>query len=104
MTYNTIVRAYELLHAHRLHDWKLKWRPLEDDGLDQTLGETCFESKTIFLDDSVGRAMKQVLLHEVAHALVGPDHGHDQVWKDKALQIGCRPDCVSAFVGDDGDE
>jgi predicted SprT family Zn-dependent metalloprotease len=28
------------------------------------------------------------ILHEIAHALVGPAHGHDEVWRDKALAIG----------------
>lgn len=29
-----------------------------------------------------------VILHEVAHALVGVEHGHDIVWKNKAIEIG----------------
>jgi hypothetical protein len=29
------------------------------------------------------------ILHEIAHALVGPAHGHDEVWRRKALEIGC---------------
>jgi predicted SprT family Zn-dependent metalloprotease len=31
------------------------------------------------------------LLHEMAHALVGPDHGHDAVWQRKCVEIGARP-------------
>jgi hypothetical protein len=31
---------------------------------------------------------KDTLLHEIAHALVGPGHGHNQVWVDKAREIG----------------
>ena len=27
--------------------------------------------------------------HEVAHALVGPNHGHDEIWAAKAKEIGC---------------
>lgn len=30
------------------------------------------------------------LLHEIAHALVGSGHGHDLVWKRKAVEIGCN--------------
>jgi predicted SprT family Zn-dependent metalloprotease len=29
------------------------------------------------------------VLHEIAHALVGPAHGHDKVWRALALRIGC---------------
>ncbi len=30
------------------------------------------------------------ILHEIAHALVGPSHNHDRVWKAKAREIGCN--------------
>lgn len=29
-------------------------------------------------------------LHELAHALVGPGHGHDKVWKEACLKLGLR--------------
>lgn len=29
------------------------------------------------------------ILHEIAHALVGNQHGHNDVWKDMARRIGC---------------
>lgn len=29
-----------------------------------------------------------MILHEIAHALVDY-HGHDDVWRSKALEIGC---------------
>lgn len=32
------------------------------------------------------------ILHEIAHALVGPGHGHDEVWKAKCVEIGARPE------------
>lgn len=31
------------------------------------------------------------ILHEIAHALVGPTHGHNHVWKAKCREIGCKP-------------
>lgn len=33
--------------------------------------------------------VKNTLIHEIAHALVGKKHGHDAVWKAKAVSIGC---------------
>lgn len=35
--------------------------------------------------------VKDTILHEVAHALVGVDHGHDAVWKDMCVKLGCTP-------------
>jgi predicted SprT family Zn-dependent metalloprotease len=31
---------------------------------------------------------RDTILHEMAHALVGPGHAHDAVWKRKAREIG----------------
>ncbi|HET7304963.1 MAG TPA: SprT-like domain-containing protein [Segeticoccus sp.] len=33
--------------------------------------------------------VRDTVLHEIAHALVGPQHGHDGVWRAKARSIGC---------------
>ena len=33
--------------------------------------------------------VRDTVLHEIAHALVGVEHGHDAVWRAKARSIGC---------------
>jgi predicted SprT family Zn-dependent metalloprotease len=39
--------------------------------------------------------VRDTLLHEIAHALVGPEHGHDEVWRSTAVRIGCSGErCV----------
>ncbi|QEL15606.1 SprT family zinc-dependent metalloprotease [Limnoglobus roseus] len=39
------------------------------------------------------------ILHELAHALVGHDHGHDAVWRAKCVEIGARPErCYGQHV------
>lgn len=43
------------------------------------------EQNNFIVTDNV----KNILLHEIAHALVGPNHGHDDIWRKKALEIGC---------------
>ncbi len=41
--------------------------------------------------------VRDTILHEIAHALVGPSHGHDAVWRATALGIGCSAQrCSSA--------
>lgn len=32
--------------------------------------------------------IRSTMLHEIAHALVGCHHGHDAVWKAKAIELG----------------
>ncbi len=40
--------------------------------------------------------VRDTILHEIAHALVGPSHGHGPVWKAKARELGCPADrCLS---------
>lgn len=36
-------------------------------------------------------SMKGTVRHEIAHALVGPGHGHDRVWQRKAMELGVSP-------------
>ena len=31
------------------------------------------------------------ILHEIAHALVGPFHNHDKIWKQKIIELGGVP-------------
>lgn len=41
--------------------------------------------------------VRDTILHEIAHALVGPRHGHDAAWREAAREIGCTGErCVSA--------
>jgi len=35
---------------------------------------------------------KDVVLHEIAHALVGRGHGHDFVWKRMCRKVGAKPE------------
>ncbi|MGB3186059.1 MAG: SprT-like domain-containing protein [Ornithinimicrobium sp.] len=37
---------------------------------------------------SSAEQVRNTVLHEIAHALVGPQHGHDAVWRAKAVEIG----------------
>ena len=70
------------------------------------LGRCWHRRKTISLSVHFIRAKKttkeeitDTLLHEIAHALVGPGHGHDSVWKRKCIEIGARPvRCGQAFA------
>jgi predicted SprT family Zn-dependent metalloprotease len=69
------------------------WQFLFDNA--QTRAGRCNETtKTISLSKYLpaavaGGDVRDTVLHEIAHALVGCHHGHDDVWRAKALAIGC---------------
>lgn len=79
--------ARTMMDQHGLHRWKFAWCN------DKTTAGWCFYSqKTIkfsthFLEMGDFH-IKQTILHEIAHALVGSGHGHDAVWKAKGREIG----------------
>lgn len=60
------------------------------------LGQCRYRNKTIRLSRWLCRLgndseVIDTILHEVAHAIVGPGHKHDFVWKQKAMQLGAHP-------------
>ena len=62
---------------------------------------TCFYSqkKIVFSKwyvESHPDEIEDTIRHEIAHALVGPDHGHDHVWRRKCIEVGAKPyTCVT---------
>ena len=81
--------ATELMQAHRLVGWRIKL-----DHARRRAGQCDYSTKTISLSRLYVRNadadhIRDTILHEIAHALVGPHHGHDAVWRQKAREIGC---------------
>jgi predicted SprT family Zn-dependent metalloprotease len=35
--------------------------------------------------------VKDTILHEIAHGLAGPGHGHDDYWKMMCIRVGAKP-------------
>ena len=80
--------ARETMDEHGLNNWKLK--------LDSAVGRNgqCDHgTKTLsfskhFIQLNSQEMILNILLHEIAHSLVGSKHGHDWVWEQKCKQIG----------------
>ncbi len=83
--------ARQLLEKHGLSHWNVSFNNRK-----RSVGLCYFNRKTIelsspFVDNNDEEEIRETILHEIAHALVGPEHGHDQVWMSKALEIGAKP-------------
>jgi len=83
--------AIQLMAVHDLFDtgWSFEF-----DGAKRRLGCCNFTHKRISLSKHVvllndENIIRNTILHEIAHALVGRNHGHDSIWRQKALEIGC---------------
>lgn len=44
--------------------------------------------------------VKDTILHEIAHAIAGPGHGHSRYWKSICIRIGAKPErlCSNAIM------
>ena len=52
-----------------------------------------------FVEQNPESEVLDTILHELAHALVGPGHGHDAVWAAKCVDLGARPErCYGEHV------
>lgn len=85
------------MDEHGLHGWAFAF-----DRARVRAGACHFGDRRITLSRALTAAhdeaqVRETVLHEVAHALVGPRHGHDQVWRARALAIGATGErCYSA--------
>jgi len=80
--------ATSLLRAHGLGTWHVGW-----DNARRRAGMCRYHTRTISLSRPLmalydADQVREVLLHEIAHALVGPEHHHDAVWRAKARELG----------------
>jgi predicted SprT family Zn-dependent metalloprotease len=82
-------RARSWIAAHRLQHWSFQF-----DHATKRAGCCTYSDRVISLAYSYAQCapnqeIADTILHEIAHALVGKTHGHDAVWRAKALAIGC---------------
>jgi hypothetical protein len=78
------------LDLHGLNDWHIRITAV-DKGF---LGLCSYKDKCIIInahhiDIHSDPDLMNTIRHEVAHAIVGPTHGHNEVWASKAKEIGC---------------
>lgn len=82
-------RARSLLEQHHLTGWSFQF----DNGRKRA-GCCQYTTQVIslsyaFVQQAAEAEITDTILHEIAHALVGKAHNHDEVWRTKACEIGC---------------
>jgi len=83
--------ARGLIAEHGLGGWSFKFNHGK-----RTLGLCHYDRKRIelsmyFVARNDESAVRDTVLHEIAHALAGPKAGHGPVWRAKCLKIGAVP-------------
>jgi len=78
-----------LLKKYNLLDWNFFL-----DNAKVRFGLCNYTKKTISISKYLAKLnqekeVKDTILHEIAHALVGRENNHNKIWKKKAQQIGC---------------
>src|SRR4051812_11903325 len=81
--------ARSLMDKHGLAKWTFRF-----DGRRRAAG-TCRPGlvtlSRYFVELNSEEDVRDFVLHEIAHSLVGPERQHDEVWKAKAREIGADP-------------
>lgn len=83
--------ARELMNRHGLGDWQFGFNDRK-----RTLGICWCNRKTIelgayYATHNPEPEIKDTILHEIAHGLVGWRYGHGPVWRVKAREVGATP-------------
>jgi hypothetical protein len=82
--------AEGVIGSFGLSDWRF-----EIGRAVRRLGVCRYRTRTIGVSAFVldqPHELRNTLLHEIAHALVGPRQGHGPVWRAMARRIGARPE------------
>lgn len=82
--------ATTLIAENGLDDWHFEWSRGK-----RMAGQCVYNTKAIRISRYMITSphvsltdVKNIILHEIAHALT-PGHQHDEVWRQKAIAIGC---------------
>ncbi len=93
--YEVEILAKTLIAEFAPVGWQFGWMN------EKTVNGRCYYNiKTIKLSRHLTplrtpEAVRQTIMHEICHALTGPGHGHDAVWKAKMRSFGLPADRCS---------
>ena len=88
---NVAEMARRLMEEHGLADWTLAFVEAK-----RRLGDCHFGDRVIRISrahalEGSEEQIRDTVLHEIAHAIAGPEAGHGPLWKATARRIGATP-------------
>ena len=86
------VEAERLMSRHGLTGWSFQFEDASKQAGVCVFGLKVIGLSRLYCIHATDRQVRNTILHEIAHALVGPKHNHDAVWKAVARSIGCTGD------------
>jgi predicted SprT family Zn-dependent metalloprotease len=90
--------AADLMARYELLDWSFTFNRSKRAMGYCRFGLRIIELSRHFVERNGLEVVRDTLLHEIAHALVGPGHGHDATWKQMCRLIGAKPERLSFEV------
>ena len=91
--------ARQVIAQHGLSGWNFGWdRAAKRLGFCRYFKKRIQLSLPIFLINPITEAY-DTLLHEIAHALCGPEEKHGPRWKEQAAALGCHPRACAEAQG-----
>lgn len=101
------ILAKDLMIEHGVaEDWEFEWsRSVMKFGQAITTYKRGVYRNRIMLSKRLTEVrsesdVRNTILHEIAHAIVGLEHAHDKVWKAKCLEIGGNGRTTEPGFGD----
>lgn len=100
-----VLDEWQSLLARYPHLARRDWTLRISDRMTSTLGRCRFREREVVLarfhvENYPLEEVIDTVRHEVAHALLGPGHGHGTTWQDKAVEVGADPTRCSDNVDD----
>jgi predicted SprT family Zn-dependent metalloprotease len=72
-----------------LYNWYFEWSHTTHSGGDCTFGRKRIRLSTNYLHLTEKR-LQDVILHEIAHAMLPPKEGHSERFRQTCISIGCK--------------
>lgn len=85
------ILARDLMDLYGLNSWSFKFNSSKRQLGVCKGGINRIELSSHYVRQNAEAHVKDTILHEIAHALVGVEHGHNDVWKKMCMRLGCLP-------------